>query len=116
MAEEAFKEDTVSPNMIFYLDNILKEQKLKMRLIRNKNKTIGYLFWDSESGFESASKSSKGSVSYEGKTLNDILAEEEKNILKWAMDKAEGHISNAAKMIGVPRQTFGYKYKKYFKK
>ena len=114
MAEEAFKKDETFSNMTFCLDSILKDQNIKMRLIRNKNKTIGYLFWKPESGPDPLQRSSSTGYSYKGRGLKDILTHEEKSVLKWAIENAGGHIGKAAKMIGVSKQTFGYKYKKYF--
>ena len=115
MTEEAFKKNKTSPNMIFYLNNILKDQEVRMRLIRNKNKTIGYLFWKPEVHSNSEQKLFSIQPIYHGKNLDNIMAQTEKNILTWALEKTEGHISNASKILGVSRQNFWYKYRKHFK-
>ena len=115
MAREAHK-TAMNLNATFILNDIIQDDILKMRLIRDKNSTIGYLFWYPEAIMKRASKTShKDTETYEGKSLKKILADKEKQILAWAMDKAKGKISEAAKILGVPRQTFAYRYEKHRK-
>ena len=111
MAREAHK-TAMNLNATFVLNDIIRDDVLKMRLIRDKNSTIGYLFWYPEALTKRVSKTSE---TYEGKSLKKILADKEKQILAWAMDKAKGKISEAAKILGVPRQTFAYRYDKHRK-
>ena len=51
-----------------------------------------------------------------GRTLPDIVSQEEKRAILWALEQAGGNRSNAAMLLGIPRQTFSYKMQKYFKK
>jgi len=99
-------------------------------------KTVGYLFWGEkvkktnyskqiekmdilrskiESNYSTLSQSFRGS-SFEGKTLPDILGEHEKKVLLWALEQTDGNKTDAAMIIGIPRQTFSYRLNKYLKK
>ena len=49
---------------------------------------------------------------YSGKTLPEILASEEAKAMAWAMREADGNQSDAALLLGIPRQTFNYRYRK----
>ncbi|MDH5716117.1 MAG: helix-turn-helix domain-containing protein [Spirochaetia bacterium] len=119
----------------FEIMNLDNKSKLLMKTIFNfenkadKNiKAIGYLFWIFENQY-SGDKNTKNSIeenmtkktfkdenkkSYMGQTLPDLLASEEKKILKWAMEESGGNQSNAAMLLGIPRQTFSYRYRKLF--
>ena len=55
---------------------------------------------------------SEGSAEFSGKTLPDILAAEEARAMAWAMAEANGNQSDAALLLGIPRQTFNYRYRK----
>gem|GEM_PF-6842620 len=55
---------------------------------------------------------SEGSAEFSGKTLPDILAAEESRAMAWAMAEANGNQSDAALLLGIPRQTFNYRYRK----
>lgn len=54
----------------------------------------------------------EGSAEFSGKTLPDILAAEEARAMAWAMAEANGNQSDAALLLGIPRQTFNYRYRK----
>ncbi|MCS6971429.1 MAG: hypothetical protein NZL89_00250 [Leptospiraceae bacterium] len=53
---------------------------------------------------------------FAGKTLPDILAEEESRAMAWAMREANGNQSDAALLLGIPRQTFNYRYRKLLRR
>lgn len=67
----------------------------------------------SEAALESV-QDINGEKSYSGKTLIDLLQEEEKKIMAWAMQETGGNQTNAAMLLGIPRQTFSYRYHKLF--
>ncbi len=95
-------------------------------------RSYGYLFWmekrspvsgkdhspehknplPMDSGKEDSPPQAK---KYLGFTLNEILEEEERKVLLWAFEEASGNFSNAAMLLGIPRQTFTYRYNKYFR-
>jgi len=84
--------------------------------VGGQNKSKGFLENDHAKQV-SAQNSTTGEdqkEEYSGRTLNDILANEEKKVLAWAMQKAGKNQSHAATILGIPRQTFAYRYKKYF--
>ncbi|ADL08895.1 sigma-54 interaction domain-containing protein [Thermosediminibacter oceani] len=55
----------------------------------------------------------KGRIAcYEDLNLNDALERVEADLIKKALEKSEGNISKAARMLGVPRQTLQYKLRK----
>ena len=139
MADKALK-GNLDPDDTLALD-VLKKQGLSMRLMRQtiegQSKAVGYLFWVNESpserrvrpseliskrstdsAFSTLSKTpsiEKEATSFLGRTLPDILADQEKKAIEWAMDEADGNQSNAAMLLGIPRQTLSYKMQKYFK-
>ncbi len=122
MAEEVYK-SKVNLCATFHLHTIIQGDLVKMRLIRHKNSTIGYLFWYPEASVSELSVSTalpdsenKETDFYQGKSLKEILNEKEKQILIWAIEKAKGKIGDAAKILGVPRQTFSYRYDRLHKK
>ncbi len=116
MANEVHKPE-VNFAMTFSLDKIIDGHIIKMKLICNANTTIGYLFWNSEINLisQQSDSSIKETSSYEGKSLKEILHEKEKQILSWALKRAKGKVSDAAKILKVPRQTFSYRYARYHK-
>ncbi|MDH5719520.1 MAG: hypothetical protein OEZ13_02755 [Spirochaetia bacterium] len=116
---EILKIDTLEKNKTVFMRCIQKAG-----ILENENvKAIGYLFWIEESkdaAFEEKKqikpfiKENDKKESYLGRTLPEILAEKERKALKWAYDEAGGNLSNAAMLLGIPRQTFSYRYKKLF--
>ncbi len=109
-------EDTIE------LPGLLKGRSFFLRTIRVESgvsRTIGYLIW-AEQGKVSFSApiptaaAGKGThPQYLGRTLTEILAEEEKKALFWAYEQADGNQSNAAMLLGIPRQTYAYRLKKF---
>lgn len=88
-------------------------------------KAIGYIFWFRErtpEPFLAAGNApgdstplysaSPGTAGFAGKTLPEILAAEEARAMAWAMSEANGNQSDAALLLGIPRQTFNYRYRK----
>lgn len=73
----------------------------------------GYIFW-LESTRPSAALyvTDDATVNFSGKTLPDILMAEEARAMAWAMREAGGNQSDAALLLGIPRQTFNYRYRK----
>jgi hypothetical protein len=77
----------------------------------------GYIFW-LEAVAAPASVSADWSAGSEegsgfaGRTLPEILAAEESRAMAWAMREANGNQSDAALLLGIPRQTFNYRYRK----
>lgn len=132
MADKAIA-GTLSATETFELNKIVPGYTIKVRTIRNFDesekkipKALGYLFWI-EKKFELPERKqekensfmfnpSTGKKNYNGKTLPQVIEEEEKRVIQWAMEQADGNQSNAAMLVGIPRQTFSYKYNKYFKK
>lgn len=107
----------------------LKGRVIKVRPVRKQpgsHDTAGYLFWIEdeisvrEHRVESADtvyrKYAVDGSRYKNRTLPDLLEEEEKKIILWAMKQTDNNQSDAAMLVGIPRQTFSYKYRKYFKK
>lgn len=94
----------------------LNFEKLKflLRAIHVEGHTLGYLIWamEIEKSF-SLTIQKTNSEDFLGKTLPEILAEAEKKALLWAYEQADGNKSNAAMLLGIPRQTYGYRLKKY---
>ena len=116
MAEEVYKSE-VNLRATFHLNTIIPGDLIKMRFIRHNNITVGYLFWHPETSItELPNLANKEIDVYEGKSLKEILNEKEKQILIWAMEKAKGKIGDAANILGVPRQTFSYRYDRLHKK
>lgn len=82
-----------------------------------QEKTIGYLFYIlPQLNAKQEVHDTKDQQSYLGRTLPEIVAEEEKKALRWAYLQAGENQSNAAMLLGIPRQTYSYKFNKYFKK
>lgn len=81
------------------------------------SRAFGYIFWLVPSAPVSAEATAlysapEGSAEFSGKTLPDILAAEEARAMAWAMAEANGNQSDAALLLGIPRQTFNYRYRK----
>ena len=118
------------------LDVLPDNNIVKMRVIREDTKAIGYLFWIMQRSqkpekaqtlgdikVRALTKKDRVSIENEakssgflGRTLPDIVSQEEKRAILWALEQAGGNRSNAAMLLGIPRQTFSYKMQKYFKK
>ena len=118
------------------LDVLPDNNIVKMRVIRELTKAIGYLFWIMQRDQKSEKAQTLGDIKvraltkknrvsieneakssgFLGKTLPDIVSQEEKRAILWALEQAGGNRSNAAMLLGIPRQTFSYKMQKYFKK
>ncbi|RME90819.1 MAG: hypothetical protein D6767_06260 [Candidatus Hydrogenedentota bacterium] len=98
--------------------------EIRSRRIRDESDTIiGYIFW----AIEKAQPSNTMPIisneafdllneEYEGKNFQEIIQNEEKKLLLWAYRKAGHNFTEAAKLVGMPRQTFSYKFHKYFRK
>lgn len=76
----------------------------------------GYIFWlepvaapASLAADFSAGTDGNG---FAGRTLPEILAAEESRAMAWAMREANGNQSDAALLLGIPRQTFNYRFRK----
>ena len=118
------------------LDVLPDNNIVKMRVIRKDTKAIGYLFWIMQRAqkpekaqtlgdikVQALTKKDRVSIENEakssgflGRTLPDIVSQEEKRAILWALKQSGGNRSNAAMLLGIPRQTFSYKMQKYFKK
>ncbi|GAB4434245.1 MAG: hypothetical protein OHK0011_17340 [Turneriella sp.] len=79
----------------------------------------GYIFWlepvtapRSVTADWSASGNSEERGSFAGRTLPEILEAEESRAMAWAMREANGNQSDAALLLGIPRQTFNYRFRK----
>jgi hypothetical protein len=79
----------------------------------------GYIFWLEQAtpratltaDWSTNSNSDEGR-SFAGRTLPEILAAEESRAIAWAMREANGNQTDAAMLLGIPRQTFNYRYRK----
>ena len=81
------------------------------------SRAFGYIFWLVPAAPVPAEatalySAAEGSAEFTGKTLPDILAAEEARAMAWAMAEANGNQSDAALLLGIPRQTFNYRYRK----
>lgn len=82
------------------------------------SRAVGYIFWLSPTESRKLTDAwtptgaDAGSEGYAGKTLPEILAAEEAKAMAWAMREADGNQSDAALLLGIPRQTFNYRYRK----
>lgn len=99
------------------LRGLLRSRLIKARPIRPENNDLppaGYLFWlePSPLGEVPLNSARKSLGNFSGRTLPDILAEEERRAIVWALEQAGGNQSNAALLLGIPRQTFAYKLKR----
>jgi len=74
-------------------------------------RAVGYIFW-LVSAPVGALAPTGALTSYSQKTLPDILAAEEARAMAWAMQEANNNQSDAALLLGIPRQTFNYRYRK----
>lgn len=118
--EGSFEKDTI----ISVLEYKAYHIKCKSIIGHNFTVSLGYLFWAEKNAEQeniknpspsSVSKSEKvESNGYLGSTLPEILEREEKKVLAWAFSEAGNNYSNAAMLLGIPRQTFTYRYKKLF--
>ena len=78
----------------------------------------GYIFWlepvaaPASITADWSTGSSEGSGGFAGRTLPEILAAEESRAMAWAMREANGNQSDAALLLGIPRQTFNYRFRK----
>jgi hypothetical protein len=77
----------------------------------------GYIFWlepvtAPRSVTADWSASSEEGNGYAGRTLPEILEAEESRAMAWAMREANGNQSDAALLLGIPRQTFNYRFRK----
>ena len=96
---------------------ILRSRVIKVRPIRPDSEDVmpaGYLFWLEPAPLDNHQYpgTEKNAATYSGRTLPEILEDEERRALIWAMEQAGGNQSNAAMLLGIPRQTFSYKWKK----
>lgn len=97
------------------------------KAIRNfdepSSRAVGYIFWLSATDGrksvgawmtegESSSTAAGSGNDYSGQTLPEILAAEEAKAMAWAMREADGNQSDAALLLGIPRQTFNYRYRR----
>ncbi|MDH4262885.1 MAG: hypothetical protein OEV78_07575 [Spirochaetia bacterium] len=112
---------------------------LKMKSILGDHdeyrRVIGYIFWIENMAAQNSSVNEtkeaisktpgktnisknqfneESNKSYMGKTLIDLLEIEEKKIMQWAMEESGHNKSNAAMLLGIPRQTFSYRFHKLF--
>lgn len=83
------------------------------------SRAVGYIFWLTSPPpmappLHAMEMGSGGEVqnSYAGQTLPEILAAEEAKAMAWAMREADGNQSDAALLLGIPRQTFNYRYRR----
>lgn len=113
---ETFSAFNASEKKFIRYNVFLKAIRLEKK--EGSEKTIGYLFYITpEINNKVAVQDTKEEpISYLGRTLPEILAEEEKKVLRWAFLQAGENQSNAAMLLGIPRQTYSYKFNKYFKK
>jgi DNA-binding protein Fis len=142
MAKMAFDGD-LEIDSILKLPNAPGGYSLQMKSIQGDHETpvrvIGYIFWAEHRYSENPDLPKTGAAkiasenalpvetkidenlktfehrqSYTGKTLIELLEIEEKKIIRWAMDETGHNQSNAAMLLGIPRQTFSYRYHKLF--
>ncbi|MBS0617015.1 MAG: hypothetical protein JSR44_02445, partial [Spirochaetes bacterium] len=90
-------------------------------------RAVGYIFWLTSSAspppsapplhaVERGIGGEAGEADYSGQTLPEILAAEEAKAMAWAMREAADNQSDAALLLGIPRQTFNYRYRRLMKK
>ena len=136
MAKMAF-DGNLEIDSVLHIPGAPEGYSLQMKSILGDNepvaRAIGYLFWIEHNPSQNSSgkkpereKSSQTKIhpendpadeprkDYMGKTLIELLEMEEKKIIRWAMDEADQNQSNAAMLLGIPRQTFSYRYHKLF--
>jgi hypothetical protein len=77
-------------------------------------RAVGYIFWLQQSSAPPSAlyTASEGETNYAGRTLPEILAAEESRAMAWAMREANDNQSDAALLLGIPRQTFNYRYRR----
>lgn len=81
----------------------------------------GYIFWLEEvirtpNVATDLAVADDGKSDFSGRTLPEILAAEEYRAMAWAMREANGNQTDAALLLGIPRQTFNYRYRKLLQK
>lgn len=78
------------------------------------SRAVGYIFWLVAHSAPSPALYNNDAATgdFAGKTLPDILAAEESKAMAWAMREANDNQSDAALLLGIPRQTFNYRYRK----
>jgi len=86
-------------------------------------RAVGYIFWLTSPPIPlstawrgGAEGGGEAGANYSGQTLPDILAAEEAKAMAWAMREAADNQSDAALLLGIPRQTFNYRYRRLMKK
>lgn len=94
--------------------NLLRHNVRGRTIETDKGETLGYLIWLERKVNASSSAGKAGGKDFSGRTLPDILSDAEEEALLWAMEQAGDNQSNAALLLGIPRQTFSYKYRKHF--
>lgn len=73
----------------------------------------GYIFWlEAMRSSAALYVTDDATLNFSGKTLPDVLMAEEARAMAWAMREAGGNQSDAALLLGIPRQTFNYRYRK----
>ncbi|MCS6984650.1 MAG: hypothetical protein NZM25_05955 [Leptospiraceae bacterium] len=100
---------------VMEIPNFLAKHRIFFRAMRARSRVLGYLFWvlpEKEEPYIGREIQEK-QEDFLGKTLPEILAEVEKKALLWAYEQADGNKSNAAMLLGIPRQTYGYRLKRY---
>lgn len=125
--EGSFQKNSIITNIVFDKDDISYQMQSKSIIGHSSLTSPGYLFWIEkvivkkadqpllrENIEESNELKSGNKGGYLGSTLPEILEKEEKKVLSWAYEEAGKSFSNAAMLLGIPRQTFTYRYKKYF--
>ncbi|MDH4199536.1 MAG: hypothetical protein OEV66_04065 [Spirochaetia bacterium] len=132
MAKLAF-EGILQIDSVLELPGSPKGYQIKMKSIlgdaKNQSKVFGYVFWAEIVPEQSAHPGAIGTkhasfdtekhspdIEYSGKTLVELLHDEERKIMQWAMAQTGDNQSNAAMLLGIPRQTFSYRYHKLFSK
>jgi|GEM_PF-2281792 len=110
------------PGYLLQMKSILGDDEPRARV-------IGYIFWiehasrpappgHTPQATADAPQKKKSPAQtgpdYSGKTLVELLEAEEKKIIQWAMEHTGHNQSNAAMLLGIPRQTFSYRYHRLF--
>jgi len=77
-------------------------------------RAVGYIFWLTPHTAPSPALYAADAATgdFAGKTLPEILAAEEAKAMAWAMREADDNQSDAALLLGIPRQTFNYRYRR----
>ncbi len=114
---EAWMDNFASASPVIILPGFVPGFSITMRAIEKRDEkdqsiTEGYLFWLLR--HEEIKLQALSTDNFSGLTLPEITAEAEKRAIVWAMEQTDGNQSNAAMLLGIPRQTFSYKFRKYF--